>query len=121
MTSTICLVEDEILLREMTQADLEDLGFEVISAASCEEAWEMIVSGKEFSCLVTDIRTPGAVDGWELARRTRELRPEIAVIYISGYSRSEAPPVAGAVFLPKPYLCSDLEQALRKVGVSSSA
>ncbi|BEV00037.1 response regulator [Novosphingobium olei] len=118
MASTICLVEDEPLLRAMTQADLEDLGFDVIAANTCEEAWTIISSGTPLHCLLTDIRTPGAIDGWELARLTRDMRPQIGVIYVSGYAGNETKPVAGSIFLSKPYLCRDLEQALATLGVS---
>jgi CheY-like chemotaxis protein len=110
--STICLVEDEMLLRETTREDLEDLGYEVIAAVTCEEAWTLLSEGTKVHCLLTDIRTPGPIDGWELARRARELRPELGVIYVSGYSGGEARPVNGGIFLPKPYHLRDLERAL---------
>lgn len=117
MRSKICLVEDEPLLRAMTQADLEDLGFEVVPATTCEEAWGLITSGNPFGCLVTDIRTPGPIDGWELARRTRDVAPQMRVIYVSGYPGAEAQPVEGSIFLSKPYLCRELEQALERLGM----
>jgi CheY-like chemotaxis protein len=118
--SKICLVEDELLLREVIQADLEDIGFEVVSIGTCEEAWQVISSGVSFQCLVTDIRTPGAIDGWELARRIRECRPEIAVIYVSGYSGSGGRSVSGAQFLNKPFVFHELLEALARLGVRRS-
>lgn len=118
MTATICLVEDEVLLREMTQADLEDLGFDVLSVSTCEEAWQIMSAGRTFACLVTDIRTPGAIDGWELARRTRERSPDTPVIYVSGYPGGEPQLVAGAIFLPKPYLHHELSGALERIGLA---
>lgn len=120
MKSKICLVEDELLLREMMQADLEDMGFEVFPISTCEEAWQVISSGVSFQCLVTDIRTPGAIDGWELARRIRECRPEIAVVYVSGYSGSQGRSVSGSRFLNKPFVFHEIQEALDQLGVPRS-
>lgn len=118
MGSTICLVEDELLLRAMSQADLEDIGFEVIPVTTCQEAWQLIGSGTRIDCLLTDIRTPGPMDGWQLARQSRDLVPELPVIYVSGYSGSETHPVPGSIFLTKPYRLADLEEALSALGLA---
>jgi len=117
MRGRICLVEDEALLRETTQADLEDLGFCVLSVMSCDEAWQAINSDKEFDALVTDIRTPGDWDGWELAARARAARPGLSVVYVTGYSAEVPRPVPGSIFLTKPYRLTELERALQQVGM----
>ena len=111
----ILLVEDEALLREMTQEDLEDLGFRVIAAANADEALQVLEAGTEVAALFTDIRMPGPHDGWELARRARALRPGLPVLYASGYSGEGPQPVAGSIFLHKPYRLSEIENALRQL------
>lgn len=113
----ILLVEDEPLLREMTRTDLEDLGFPAICARDSDEALRELASDAPIGILITDIRMPGECDGWELARRARLLRPELGVIYISGYSNDEPQPVAGSVFLKKPYRLGEVENALAQLAI----
>ncbi|MES2492300.1 MAG: response regulator [Pseudomonadota bacterium] len=117
MNARICLVEDEAMLLEMTQADLEDLGLRVFPAVSCDEAWQAISSHMQFDVLVTDIRTPGERDGWELACSARALLPGLAVVYVSGFTAEKPKPVPGSIFLSKPYRLTELEHALRRLGV----
>jgi CheY-like chemotaxis protein len=113
----ILLVEDEALLLEMTRADLEDLGFEVICASNADGALEVLHAGTSISALLTDIRMPGMHDGWELARRARDLRPGLPVLYASGFSANTPQPVPGSIFLQKPYRLPDIEKALEALSV----
>jgi CheY-like chemotaxis protein len=70
--------------------------------------------------LVTDLVMPG-IDGRELATRVRAGRPEVGVVFISGYvpDHRRLEGMAGALFLPKPFTPLDLiktvERALRQV------
>jgi CheY-like chemotaxis protein len=116
MSHRILLVEDEPLLREMTSADLTDLGFVPIVVRDGDEAIEVLERGEPVDLLITDIRMPGSRDGWELATSARALRPGLPVIYISGYSDEVQQPVAGAVFLKKPYRLREVEAALAHLG-----
>lgn len=108
----ILLVEDEPLLLEMTKVDLEEIGLTVVCANNADEALEVLETGIQISALMTDIRMPGPYDGWELARRVRDLRPGLPVIYASGYSTNTPHPVEGSIFLQKPYRLRDIEKAL---------
>ena len=117
MAQTVLLVEDEPLLREVTSEDLQDLGFEALCARDGEQALEFLESERQLAVLVTDIRMPGALDGLRLARRARELRPGLPVIYLSGYSDDGDEPVDGAQFVRKPYRIAELEQALAHLGL----
>jgi len=114
---TILLVEDELLLREMTALDLEDLGYRALCAQDGGHAWKQLTSGVPIGVLITDIRMPGDCDGWELARRARALRPDLPVIYISGYSADAPQPVPGSIFLKKPYRLEEVQRALAQLGV----
>lgn len=103
----ILLVEDEPLLRELAHDDLTDAGHAVTSAADADAALNALHAA-EFDLLVTDIRMPGAIDGWELARLARARLPHLGVVYISGYSPETIAPVPGGRFLKKPYRWDDL-------------
>lgn len=113
----ILLVEDEALLLEMTKSDLEDLGFTVIPASNGDDALQILQTGAPISALLTDIRMPGLHDGWELARRARDLHPALPVLYASGFSANTPRPVPGSIFLQKPYRLRDIEKALEDLSV----
>ncbi len=117
MGQTVLLVEDEALLLEVARADLEDMGYETVCASDGERALEVLQNADPLDALITDIRMPGELDGWHLAMRARELIPGLPVIYVSGYSPDQMRPVAGSVFLKKPYRFGDLQQALAEVGL----
>lgn len=70
--------------------------------------------------LITDIRLPGKVDGWEIAERCREHDPELPVIYASGYSPVAPRPVPGSLFLQKPYHPEEIVQAVKDVTAGRS-
>jgi hypothetical protein len=62
---------------------------------------------------------PGLSNGWELGRKARALRPAIRVIYATGYGGEHAEPVPGSATVRKPYLFSDIQAALREVGITT--
>lgn len=115
MTLKILLVEDEPLLLEATREDLTDLGHEVLCVTNADEALEIVGSGETVDLLITDIRMPGDCDGWELARRARKMRPDLPVIYTSGYSAQQLQPVDGSLFLSKPFRLTELQAAVTKL------
>lgn len=117
MTRTALLVEDEFLLLEATRDDLEELGLQTLCAHNCDAGWETLKSREDIDILITDIRTPGRLDGWQLARDARGLRPELPVIYVSGYSAEQPQRLERSILLPKPYRFTDLTTALQSLGV----
>jgi DNA-binding NtrC family response regulator len=94
---------------------LREEGYEVIQAANGEEA--LAWCGRRVAdVLVTDVRPPGPVDGWQIAERCREQDPELAVIYATGFSPVAPRPVSGSLFLQKPYDPSDIVKAVKSMG-----
>ncbi len=83
---TLLVVEDEGHLLEMITDVLDDLGYTVVSANSGDEALRLVDEGQDFALLLTDVVMPGTIGGFELARRVRERRPTMPVIYTSGYT-----------------------------------
>jgi CheY-like chemotaxis protein len=86
---TALLVDDEELVRATTSDMLADLGYEVVEAASAEEALKALNEGLRIDLLVTDHLMPG-MTGVDLARRVREQRPGTPVLIVSGYAEAEA-------------------------------
>jgi CheY-like chemotaxis protein len=99
----VLVVEDEFLLRDLIVQELADAGFEVIEADTGESAIAILNAGQPIDVLFTDIRLPGQIDGWEIARHARHHRPKIPVIYASGYTLDRSAQVPGSHYLGKPY------------------
>ncbi|MGY3356403.1 DNA-binding response OmpR family regulator [Bradyrhizobium sp. GM0.4] len=111
----ILVVEDDPLIREFVVEALREAGYEVIHASNGEDA--LAWCGRRVAdVLVTDIRLPGAIDGWQIAERCREQDPELPVIYASGFSPVAPRPVTGSVFLRKPFPPEEVVRAVKTVG-----
>lgn len=112
----VLMVEDESLLLEVITADLEDAGFAVTQAATAEIALDLLKGGVAVDILFTDIRLPGAMDGWQLAEAARELRPDLPIIYATGFTQTPPRLTEGSVFFTKPYRASAIIKAIRDLG-----
>ena len=109
---TILLVEDDAGVRAVTAAMLKELHFTVIEADNGTHALDIVDSKPEIDLLFTDIVMPG-MNGFELGRRARERRPQLPVLYATGYAASYTAPEKGADVLAKPYREADLLGKLR--------
>jgi PAS domain S-box-containing protein len=108
---TALLVDDEELVRMSTADMLTEFGFQVIEAASGEEALELIRAGTHADLLVTDHLMPG-ISGVELTRAARALLPTLPALIVSGYAELEeiAP---GLPRLSKPFRKAELAASLK--------
>ncbi len=108
----LLLVEDEFLIRLTLGEALLDAGYEVLEAASADEALAVLAKEPDhpISLMLTDIQLPGPVNGHELANRVRKHLPDLPVIFMTG--RPDAGMNAASprhnVFIAKPYLPSDV-------------
>ncbi len=82
----ILLVEDEDLVREHVSAQLKSLGYHVVSVRSGPEALEALKQISDFDLLFTDVVMPGGLNGPQLAEEARKLRPNLPVLFTSGYT-----------------------------------
>ena len=112
----VLLVEDELLVRELASEDLAEAGFEVTQASDGDEALGYLREGRRFDLLFTDIRMPGATDGWELAREARRLIPGLPVIYATGLGEADDNLSSGERYVRKPYNLNDLRKVLGELG-----
>jgi CheY-like chemotaxis protein len=114
----ILVVEDDPRVRRVTVARLNDAGYEVIEAGSGPEALALLDAHPEIRLLFTDIVMPGGMHGNELADLARSIKPDLKVLFTSGYAE---PSVAGKEFaateswLKKPYTAAELAARLRKL------
>lgn len=114
--SRVLLVEDELLVRELAFEDLTEAGFDVTQASEGDEALAILREGRTFDLLFTDIRMPGATDGWRLAREARAIIPGLRVIYATGLGEAEDQLAEGERYVRKPYNLRDLRKALSELG-----
>ena len=108
----IVYVEDNLDLREVTLKYLEKIGHQVTCFETAPEGWEYINAGNEFDVLLTDVVLPGSMDGVELARKVVALKPDMPVIFVTGYSDERLnllePVSKSQSVLRKPYKFNDL-------------
>lgn len=113
----ILIVEDEYLIRLTLAEALAEDGFEVLEAASADEALALMQLHHGISLLLTDVQLPGRVDGLALARALRTQVPALPVIFVTG--RPEALAAAERTdrdgFIAKPYLPSEVCAAVRRL------
>ena len=117
---TILLVEDEASVREFASIVLQMHGYKVLQAASGVEAletWEW--HGEKISLLLTDLVLPDDITGPELAEKLRARRPDLKVLFCSGYNPETASQILSAhpgfTFLRKPYQPRTLARAVREM------
>ena len=96
-------VEDQPTVRYMVAEQLDEAGYSVVQVASGEDAVALLANGAEIDLLLTDLRLPGTIDGWDVAEAARELLPDLPVIYASAYSYATPRQVEGSIMLDKPY------------------
>jgi two-component system, cell cycle sensor histidine kinase and response regulator CckA len=118
-TETILLVEDEETVRNLAQLVLERCGYTVLSAANGREALRVAQGhARAIALLVTDVVMP-LMAGRALAERMATIRPDMRVLYMSGYTDDavlrHGVIQEGAAFLQKPFLPSALATRVREV------
>lgn len=113
----ILVVEDDIQVRALATALIRSLGYHVIEANSGQEAMKVIKSGQPVDLLFTDVVMPGGMDGKQLADAAATIRPDLKVLFTSGYAENTivdqgklAPDVA---LLSKPYRLKPLARKIR--------
>jgi len=116
---TILLVEDEGNLRRLTRHFLENQGYTVLEAADGAAAVQIAVAHQgTIHLLLTDVIMPG-MNGRELAQRVSEIRPNIKVLYMSGYTENaighNGTLDAGVTLLQKPFNLQALKAKVREV------
>jgi len=116
-TNAILIVDDEKNIRLTLLRALESFGADLDTAVNGEEALAKLRE-KEFSLIMLDLRMPG-IDGMDVLRKVRELRPDIKVIILTAFGTVERAVEAiqlGAVdFLQKPFVPNEIREIVTRV------
>jgi CheY-like chemotaxis protein len=118
-TPTILVVEDEVLVRLMLSDYLQECGFKVLEAATADEALVILEKGTvQIDTVLTDVRMPGTLDGFGLARWIRQHRPGLPVILTSGDAKKTDAAEELCETLPffrKPYQLKSVVAEIRRL------
>jgi PAS domain S-box-containing protein len=103
ISGRVLLVEDEDDLRRMAAETLSSVGLEVAEAATGERALDMFGDGAGFDAIVTDVMLP-QMSGFEMVKAARAVRPDVPVIYVTGYTGDQNMPEGQRdTLIRKPY------------------
>jgi signal transduction histidine kinase len=116
-TETILLVEDDAQVRLLAATSLRERGYSVIEAVNGAEAVTVLDSDDHIDLVLTDVVMPGALTGKEVAEHALQARPDVKVLFTSGYADASVMRnglvQAGARFLSKPYRGGQLAATVR--------
>ncbi|KKC27669.1 hybrid sensor histidine kinase/response regulator [Sphingomonas sp. SRS2] len=116
-TGTILLVEDEAMVRAVAERALARQGYKILTATNGEEGLEMLESADEvIDLVISDVVMP-TMDGPTMARAAREKRPDLPIIFMSGYAEEQlrkSIDLDNIGFLPKPFSVQQIGQAARE-------
>ena len=116
-SETILVTEDSEMVREVTVALLQGLGYAVVEADNGPNALAILRDRDDIDLLFTDIVMPGGLDGTELANKAQAIRPELKIVFTTGYADASVLS-AGNVeartnLVSKPYDRSELARKIR--------
>ena len=113
----VLVVEDEDVVRHVVVEVLHQLGYTTLEAAHGEAGLAALTSNEAIHLLISDIGLPG-MNGRALANASRELRPELKVLLMTGYASDTSAPegfAAGMELITKPFTVEALASQLRKM------
>jgi PAS domain S-box-containing protein len=116
---SILVVEDEDNVRTLVVEALQDLGYRTIEAADVAAGLDHLQSGANIDLLLTDVVLPGGLNGGELAVLGRSVRPELKVLFMTGYTQNAAVSYdrleSGMEMITKPFTIERLAQKVQSI------
>jgi CheY-like chemotaxis protein len=116
---TVLIVDDEPSVRMLVTEVLSELGYTAIEAADGSSALRVLQSDTRIDLLVTDVGLPGGMNGRQLADFGRIARPELKVLFITGYAEKTAlardQMEAGMGILTKPFAMEGLAGRIKEL------
>ncbi|MGP1257102.1 MAG: PAS domain S-box protein [Kiloniellales bacterium] len=117
-SETVLVVEDHADVRKVAVSLLHNLGYTVLEATNGSEALLLLENHCDIDILFTDIVMPGGMDGTQVAKAARKLRPDLPVVYATGYAEAavlrQGEVKAAKNLVTKPYRRDDLAHKLRQ-------
>jgi signal transduction histidine kinase len=118
-SETVLVVEDDDDVRKYTRGVLGELGYRVLEAANGTTALDIIDRQPEIQLLFTDVGLPGGMNGRQLAEEARRRRPDLKVLFTTGYARNaivhDGRLDPGVQLITKPFTYAALAAKLRSI------
>lgn len=112
---TILLVEDDPRVASFTKRCFEEQGFQIFSAANAEEAMDVLLEKKSITCMLSDIRMPGKLNGRDLAQWVDNRFPEVKIMLTTGFDEDREGIEQTYPVLQKPYSVAELRNFVDQV------
>jgi CheY-like chemotaxis protein len=109
----VLIVDDDDAVRHLVRRQVERLGFMASDLATATEALDTLAREERFDLLLSDVVLGTEIDGLELGMRAKALRPELLVVYMTGYTERSYE-LEGERWLSKPFTSRGLETVLRE-------
>ena len=113
----VLIVEDDPSILMVLSAYLSGEGYRVLQAENGEQAFEILASKPHLDLMVTDFRLPGGISGVQIAEPAVKLRPDLKVVFISGYPQeireTDSPITRKAPILAKPFDLDELQNTIK--------
>ena len=113
----VLIVEDDESIMFVLGEYLAGLGYRVLKAIDGEQAFEILATKPHLDLMVTDYRLPGGISGVQIAEPALKLRPELKVIFISGYPQeireTDSPITRKAPIMGKPFDLDKLKEIIQ--------
>ncbi|MGB8316243.1 MAG: ATP-binding protein [Aestuariivirga sp.] len=114
----VLVVEDNSAVRDIAAAMIEEMGFETIVASNGPEGLEIIKERGDLALVLSDVIMAGGMNGPELAAKALKLRPELRVLFMSGYAPGSVRQMQDLPdsidFVNKPFTRNDLTEKVRR-------
>ncbi len=114
----ILIVEDNSSVREVAAAMIEEMGFETLTATNGHEGLQMIDNNRDIDLVLSDVIMAGGMNGPELAAKAMKLRPELKILFMSGYAPGSVRQMQDLPdtieLVNKPFTRNDLTEKVRK-------
>lgn len=116
---TVLVIDDEPTVRMLVTEVLQELGYDAIEAGDGASGLKVLRSGTRIDLLITDVGLPGGMNGRQVADAARLIRPELKVLFITGYAENAAIGhghlAPGMHVLTKPFAMQTLANRIREL------
>jgi len=115
----VLIVEDDPSILMVLSTYLSGEGYRILQAENGEQAFEILASKPHLDMMITDFRLPGGITGVQIAEPAVRLRPDLKVIFISGYAQevrdTDSPITRKAPILDKPFDLDELQDIMQSM------